>query len=217
MLRVKGILPPKEKEISEDDIINMVEKTIEAKQKDGKDIDEMNLDELDELEDSEDEAVILEYRKKRISEMRALASRAIFGTVREISGQDYIDEVNKAGEGIWVVLHLYNKGIPLCALLNQHINHLASKYPATKFLKSIASTCIPNFPEKNLPAIFIYFEGQIKKQIIGSLELRGPNVSLDELEYIIGQFGAITTDIKDDPRKSIKDKMFSDLSDTNDW
>lgn len=28
----------------------------------------------------------------------------------EISGQDYIQEVNKAGDGIWVVLHLYKQG-----------------------------------------------------------------------------------------------------------
>lgn len=32
VLRAKGILPQKEKEISEDDIINMLENTIEEKQ-----------------------------------------------------------------------------------------------------------------------------------------------------------------------------------------
>lgn len=39
--------------------------------------------------------------------MRALAEKPKFGYVREISGQDYVEEVNKAGEGIFVVLHLY--------------------------------------------------------------------------------------------------------------
>lgn len=33
ILRSKGILPPKEKEVTEDDIVNMLEKTIEDKQK----------------------------------------------------------------------------------------------------------------------------------------------------------------------------------------
>lgn len=65
---------------------------------------------MDELEDSEDEAVLLEYRQKRIAEIKALAQKAKFGSVVEISGQDYISEVNKAGEGIWVVLHLYKQG-----------------------------------------------------------------------------------------------------------
>lgn len=70
----------------------------------------LNLDELDELEDSEDETVLLEYRNKRIAELKALADRKKYGTVGEISAQDYVSEVNKAGEGIWVILHLYKQG-----------------------------------------------------------------------------------------------------------
>lgn len=178
---------------------------------------DMNLDELDELEDDEDESVLLEYRRKRIAEMQAAASKSRFGDVREISGQDYVSEVNKAGDGIWVVLHLYKQGIPLCALLNRFMNDLAQRYPQTKFLKSIASTCIPNFPEANLPSIFIYYEGDLKKQVIGSVELRGEKITAEEFEYIIGRYGAIETDIKEDPRTTVKDKMLSDLSDTNDW
>lgn len=75
-----------------------------------KEISELDLDELDELEDSEDEAVLLQYRQKRIAEIKALAEKSKFGSVIEISGQDYVSEVNKAGEGIWVVLHLYKQG-----------------------------------------------------------------------------------------------------------
>lgn len=70
----------------------------------------LDLDELDELEDSEDEAVLEEYRKKRIAEMKALSEKSKFGIVKEISGQDYVTEVNKAGADIWVVLHLYKQG-----------------------------------------------------------------------------------------------------------
>lgn len=217
MLRAKGIIPKKENEISEDDIIKMVEQTVHQKQKEGKDLHEMDLDELDELEDSEDESVLAEYRAKRIAEMQALATKARFGAVGEISGQDYVNEVNKAGEGIWVVLHLYARGVPLCALINQHLNELAQRFPATKFLKSIATTCIPNYPERNVPSIFIYFEGQIKKQIIGEIDLRGPNVTVDELEYILGRVGAVNTEIKEDPRPKVSDKLFRDLGDSNDW
>uniref|UniRef100_W8B138 Viral IAP-associated factor n=2 Tax=Ceratitis capitata TaxID=7213 RepID=W8B138_CERCA len=180
-----------------------------------KQIDDMTLDELDELEDSEDEEVLQEYRKRRIAEMRALASKAKFGTVREISGQDYVSEVTKAGDGIWVVLHLYANGVPLCAIIHHHMQQLAARFPQTKFLRSIATTCIPNFPEKNLPTIFIYHEGQLKKQYIGSLELRGEKLTLDELEFLMGQAGAITTDIKEDPRPQIRDKMLADLENQN--
>lgn len=176
-----------------------------------KNVQDMNLDELDELEDSEDEEVLERYRQQRIAEMRAFAEKAKFGVVREISGQDYVNEVTKAGEGIWVVLHLYANGVPLCALIHHHMQQLAVRFPQTKFLRSIATTCIPNFPEKNLPTLFIYHEGQMKKQFIGALELRGDKLTLDELEYMLGQVGAVTTEIKEDPKPQIRDKMFADL------
>lgn len=45
--------------------------------------------------------------------MLAAQSKAKFGSVKEISAVDYVDEVNKAGDGVWVVLHLYKTGYPL--------------------------------------------------------------------------------------------------------
>lgn len=75
-----------------------------------KQLSELDLDGLDELEDSEDEAVIEEYRKRRIAELKSLSEKPRFGEVREVSGQGYVQEVNKAGQGIWVVIHLYKQG-----------------------------------------------------------------------------------------------------------
>lgn len=49
-------------------------------------------------------------RKQRIVEWKATQMKNVFGEVVEISGQDYIKEVNKAGDGIWVVLSLYKQG-----------------------------------------------------------------------------------------------------------
>lgn len=163
------------------------------------DLEAKSLDELDELEDEEDERILEEYRQRRIAEMKELANRSKYGEVREISAEDYVQEVNNAGEDIWVVLHLYKSGyekkrklttsnnvrrkeinlvmlrfsIPLCTLINQYLGSLARKFPTTKFLKSISTTCIPNWPDSNLPTIFIYHNGNMMKQIIGPLEFRG--------------------------------------------
>ncbi|XP_013194263.1 viral IAP-associated factor homolog [Amyelois transitella] len=217
VLRSKGIIPPKEKEVSEADIVNMIEETIQQKQAEkDKKLSELDLDGLDELEDSEDEAILEEYRRKRIAELKKLSEKPRFGEVREVSGQDYVQEVNKAGEGIWVVIHLYKQGIQQCALVNQHMRQLAEKYPYTKFLKAFYQTCIPNYPERNLPSVFVYYEGDMKKQFVGSHELRGTALTCDELEYLLGQVGAVDTKIKEDPRPKIKDKLFTDLG-NNDW
>merc|ERR1712055_341209 len=103
-----GIIPQKEKDITEDDIVGMLEDTIKAKTGE-KALEDMNLDELDELEDEEEERILLEMRKQRIAEIKALQQKSRFGDVREISANDYVEQVNKAGEGIWVILHLYKQ------------------------------------------------------------------------------------------------------------
>lgn len=71
---------------------------------------DMSLDELDELEDDEDERVLEEYRRRRIAELKEQARKDVFGEVIEISGQDFINQINKAGSGIWVVLLLHKQG-----------------------------------------------------------------------------------------------------------
>ena len=63
--------------------------------------------------------------------------------------------------------------IPLCSLINQFLSNLARKFPMTKFLKSISTTCIPNWPDSNVPTIFVYRNGEMVKQFIGPVELRG--------------------------------------------
>lgn len=73
-------------------------------------LEEKTLDELDELEDEEDERVLEEYRRKRIAEMKELASKSKYGEMREITAEDYVQEVNNAGEDVWVILHLYKTG-----------------------------------------------------------------------------------------------------------
>lgn len=84
---------------------------------------------------------------------------------------------------------IYFHRLPLCAIINDHIRSLATKFPKTKFVrfvfnpnlfnfdfviklfpfqvKSLAVLCIPNYPDHNLPTIFVYFNGALKQQIIG--------------------------------------------------
>jgi len=210
ILRKKGIIPEKtpEPEISEETLVAMMDKKI--KEMSGKkDLEDMNLEELDELEDEEDERILMEYRNQRLAEMKALQERSKYGEVKEITAPEYVKEVNDAGEGVWVVLHLYKQGIMLCNVINNFISQLATKFPTTKFIKSISTTCIPNYPDANLPTIFIYHEGQMKAQLVGPMSFRGTNMKIEELEFILGRTGAVPTDIKSDPRPKVKDVMMA--------
>jgi len=212
-LRHHGIIPQKsrpEKEITEDEILNMIDATVEERSG-GVKLDKLSLDELDELEDDEDEAIMQQYREKRLQEIKSQLAKTQFGDVIEITAQNYVQEVNKAGDGVWVVLHLYKQGIPMCSLLNHFMSQLAKKFPTTKFIKSISTVCIENYPDKNVPTIFIYFEGEMKTQFVGANSLRGTNLTLDEFEFLLGRAGAVRTTIEKDPRPKVKDALFSKL------
>lgn len=63
--------------------------------------------------------------------------------------------------------------IPLCSLINQHLSSLARKFPQTKFLRSISTTCIANYPDRNLPTVFVYLAGAMRAQFIGPLVFGG--------------------------------------------
>lgn len=114
ILRKKGILPPKEslKELEEEE----AEKEEQLLQQSVvKTYEDMTLEELEENEDEfseEDERAIEMYRQQRLAEWKATQLKNKFGEVLEISGKDYVQEVTKAGEGLWVILHLYKQGIP---------------------------------------------------------------------------------------------------------
>ena len=81
--------------------------------------------------------------------------------------------------------------IPLCTLINQYLDQLAFKFPMVKFIKSISTTCIPNYPDKNLPTIFVYFENTMKNQIVGPTEFNGLKLKQDDLEWKLHRFGVL--------------------------
>ena len=74
-------------------------------------------------------------------------------------------------------MYLFLFRMPICKLMNQHLSALAGKFPQTKFLRSVSSVCIPNYPDKNLPTVFVYYESDMKKQFVGPLAFGGMNIT----------------------------------------
>ncbi|KAH9245706.1 hypothetical protein BASA81_016784 [Batrachochytrium salamandrivorans] len=144
VLRDKGILPPKPKEleITEDQIAEMIEKTVHERQY-GKALEDRTLDELDELEDLEDDRVLESYRRQRLADMQAQLSAEKFGSVLQISKPDYTVQVTDASKTAWVVVHLFQNYNTSCKLLNAILDRLAAKHRATKFCKIVADRLRP--------------------------------------------------------------------------
>ncbi|KAI9205379.1 thioredoxin-like protein [Polychytrium aggregatum] len=190
ILREKGILPPKEPEFTEDDIVELVEKAVHEKYH-GKSIEDRDLDELAELEDIEDDRVLESYRRQRLAEMQAVAAKEKFGQVLQITKPDYTVEITEASKDAWVVLHLFQDYLPHCRLLNAHLATLAAKHRAIKFCKIVADQCIPNYPDRNCPTFLIYGRGDLQAQIVGIDKLGGLNARVEDVERVLVAVGAL--------------------------
>ena len=63
--------------------------------------------------------------------------------------------------------------IPECGLLQNCLEELAPRYPATKFVKIISTDCIPNYPDRNVPTILVYNNSAVKGTYVGLQKFGG--------------------------------------------
>jgi len=155
----------------------------------------------DDAKDEEESRIIEAYRQARLEEIRKEQHLARFGEVYPIGRDDYTREVTDAskqdedsedmkGLGTGVVCFLYKDGghAP-SAVTFEHMRTLAARHPKTKFVSIVGDKCIPDYPDRNLPTIFIYRKGEITNQQVawGSTKPR----SLDELEALLVLSGGI--------------------------
>ena len=55
----------------------------------------------------------------------------------------------------------------------------ADRFKYVKFLKIVSTEAVPNFPNQHLPALFIYKDGQLIKQMIGIDKIGGVAMTAD--------------------------------------
>eukprot|EP00191_Tetraselmis_sp_GSL018_P005585 CAMPEP_0177604380 /NCGR_PEP_ID=MMETSP0419_2-20121207/16082_1 /TAXON_ID=582737 /ORGANISM="Tetraselmis sp., Strain GSL018" /LENGTH=244 /DNA_ID=CAMNT_0019098349 /DNA_START=87 /DNA_END=821 /DNA_ORIENTATION=- len=160
--------------------------------KDEKWLEQCDEDELSDLEDEfADDTFLEEYRKKRLEELRNEKKALTFGAVEQISAVDFVREVTNAGEGIWVVVHLFKDSVPECQVLGLCLEELAAKFPHTKFRRIISTECIPKYPDSNLPTVLIYKDGQCLKSLAGLLPFGGKRTTPEQVAFTLNRFGPI--------------------------
>lgn len=76
--------------------------------------------------------------------------------------------MTNAPPGVPVVIHLYQDSIIECQLLNKYLDEMAIKHPKTKFLRSIATKCVENMVDKDLPAVFFYKDGDLLNALMSA-------------------------------------------------
>ncbi|KAF9093447.1 Phosducin-like protein 3 [Mortierella sp. GBA35] len=223
ILRAKGIIPKKE-EITEADIVDMIDDAIAKR--DAKNYEQKTVDELDELLDEdneEDERMLMEYRQQRLNTIRQEMSEDKFGEIQHIYKTDFIREVSEASKDVWVVAYLYKEYLPICKLMGAHLATVAARNKATKFVKIIGDQCIPNYPDRNLPTLLIYGDGDVKAQLVGAAQLGGLNMKPEDIEAYLRRVGAIkvpeskASKSEEVKKSSIRSSAVAALSDDDEY
>ncbi|XP_057871362.2 uncharacterized protein LOC131077814 [Cryptomeria japonica] len=162
---------------------------------------EEELEDLEDDPDLDDARFLEEYRKKRLAELKEIARKPRFGSVLPIVGSDFVREVSQAPPEVWVVVHLYKDGVPECGILGKCLDELASKYPATKFVKIISTECIPNYPDHNLPTLLVYNESNVKATYVGLHHFGGRRCTPESIAFTLCQTDMVLMGREDDVDK----------------
>jgi hypothetical protein len=71
------------------------------------------------------------------------------------------------------VWHRLTPSVPLSQHLRPLLVRVAAAHPATKFLSIPAQLCIPNYPDKNVPTLLVYRDGEMLGQVVAGMGLNG--------------------------------------------
>ncbi|RFU27178.1 tRNA-guanine(34) transglycosylase, partial [Scytalidium lignicola] len=169
------------------------------------------LDELDALEDEEDEEFLNKYRNQRLQELNSLAQRGVHGSVYHISKPDYAKEVTDASSNYYVlVLMTSSLGTNTeSRVMTELFRTAAAEFSEIKFCDIKADMAIQDYPEKNCPTVLIYHNGDIIKQIVTMMSLKGVRTSMSDIDDILVEIGAV----KDNDMRIVKRRRGDDSDD----
>ncbi|EMD90155.1 hypothetical protein COCC4DRAFT_19165 [Bipolaris maydis ATCC 48331] len=152
-----------------------------------------DLDELDELEDLEDDDFLDSYRQKRMAELSSINTASVYNQVYHLQKPDYSRDVTEASKDAYVLVLLTSStGTNTeSRIMIEHWRELAKRFGDVKFCQMRADLCIEGYPDKNTPTVLIYKDGDIKRQIVTLMQLAGPRTSVQDLEKVLVDVGAV--------------------------
>lgn len=68
---------------------------------------------------------------------------------------------------------------------------LAKRFGDVKFGQMRADLCIEGYPDRNTPTVLVYKDGEIRKQLVTLRELRGVRTTVEDLEKVLVEVGAV--------------------------
>ncbi|KAI8900581.1 thioredoxin-like protein [Globomyces pollinis-pini] len=118
------------------------------------------------LEEDQDEDDLKSIRQKRLAELKKLSQLPKFGSVFELDQDSYVKCIDNESPSVKVVIHLYERNVEPCRLVNSYLGKLATIYKSTKFCRIISTTADESFDQVALPAILVYQGGDLVNTLL---------------------------------------------------
>ena len=72
-------------------------------------------------------------------------------------------------------------------MLNKILPILAKRHPSRKFIKIVATKCIENYLDMDVPGILIYKNGELLDKIIPAGDIfGGKRMTVETVEFVLG-------------------------------
>ena len=138
-------------------------------------------------EDEEDEEFMKSYREKRISEMlmqkeekdekEEKNNNFQRNEYMHVSHEQWTKEVTEVSRSHPVLVLLTKENSKACYTLERVMEDVARTYRTsrTKFRRAEARDIIPNYPERNVPTLILYRNGDVVENIVGIEQFGGMN------------------------------------------
>jgi len=155
------------------------------------------------LED--DDEFIEAYRSKRLQELKKDVGKPRFGSQIEISRNEWEIQVTRAPQDAVVVITLYQMYNAESVRLVEILDKVAQKHPFTKFIKMVATKCIENYLDIDVPGVLFYKNGELMDKIIPAAPIFGGGMmNIDTVEFVLAMKMVIKAEFEDDPRTRLQ-------------
>lgn len=99
--------------------------------------------------------------------MQANAAMHRFNSIYDINKQDYEWHVKNLPEDSQGIILLYQNSVQESLMLSEILGRLAKKHVTRKFMRSVATSCVENFAEKDVPCLLFYKGSKLVDRVVG--------------------------------------------------
>ena len=163
----------------------------------------------DEFGEGAEGGAVAQWRAARLAELEKKSSRTNdflglgHGSYLEIVQDDFLKEVTKSK---YVVCHFYHPEFERCKLIDKHLEGLARKHLATKWIKIDANKApffVGKLQVKMLPTLIFFKDGVARDRMVGLEDVgASDDFTTEALEKRIAKAGVISPETKSPRRRS---------------